>query len=208
MLAVKLHLLATIVITQAIAVNKGAVPYFPIEISRTAASYEVAGATFTAGILTLTVTLVWTAPTNCVTFGLWLGLVIVALVPDTVSVWLHMAGVAIVFMTTILHIYLRSATETWQGLAIPIAWAIGIFALRIIVRSLVLFVFARQFYRFKTYADVLEFCLTVSRNLMFYGRNTFPEGVLGDEAWAAIKPTMQICGVLQWVAFYALSLSF
>src|SRR5580700_7675823 len=105
MIAVKLHLLATIVITQVIALYDGQVPYFPIEISRTAASSTNAKNALAVGFGLLIVTLFFTRSLNDITVAIWVGLMFVALIPDTLNWWLHMLGVFIVFAAASVHVY-------------------------------------------------------------------------------------------------------
>lgn len=72
--AVKLHLAATVMATQACTLYSGAAPYFPIEISRTAASSPSASRALATGFATLLATMLYTKTLNAVTFTMWAGL--------------------------------------------------------------------------------------------------------------------------------------
>lgn len=197
LLAVKFHLFVTIIATQMAALGSGKVPYFPIEVSRTAASSDRAAFIFQFGMSVLLGTLNLTQTLTKGTFTLWIGLLVIAFVRDTDSWWGHMAGVGIVFCGALIHL----ASEKQVPL-LPLAWAIGIMGLRVVVRSLVLIAYDPHLGSVS-----LGTLKDRTHAIMFRGRWAFADQY--SSVWDnTIEPTLQICGVLQWVAFYCLSLMF
>jgi len=97
--AVVLHLLCTIVATIVTAPFYGNPPYFPIEISRCAASGSIPLSIFRVGSFSLLATIVFSdkgsgAPSSTL---LWIGMVLIASFRDEDSLTLHLLGIAIVF---------------------------------------------------------------------------------------------------------------
>lgn len=200
--AVKWHLATTILVTQAVALYDGRLPYFPIEVSQTAASSSSSLGAFTTGIASLLVTLIYTESLTDVTLALWVGLMVVALVPGTLSWSVHMLGVAIVFLAAGVHVYRAMAKEPSKW--IPLAWAILLFSLRVVIRSMVIWSIHPPS---PTWYSSLEMLVQRTRAVMELGPLAF-EPSLRARLWPWIGPTLKLCGVLQWVAFFALSLVF
>jgi len=199
--AVKCHLLVTVLATQACALYEGAVPYFPIEISRTAASSPMAMRALAIGFVTLGITLWRTQTLDVITGTMWLGLVVVAAVPDTLNWVLHMAGVAVVFAAAVVHAH-RSRNI---ALVPPLVCAVTVYALRIVLKVGVMLAFDPKV-RLGLGRGIVPLAkLGFARTLdvMMLG-----PGAYGEDAatlWPVIAPIFKVCGVLQWVAFYALS---
>lgn len=208
--AVKIHLLSTVLVTQAAALYDGAVPYFPIEISRTAASSPRASNALATGFCTLILTLFYTQTLDSITFAMWLGLVILALVPDSKNWALHMFGVWIVFAAACAHVYRRREDVS---LLPPLVYATAFYLFRIALRTLVILNFDP-----KAQAAVLALTMRGERNVpkvlkVLFDRamDVMMRGPLAldedhrTEVWNRIGPAFKLCGVLQWVSFISLS---
>ncbi len=186
--AIKIHLLVTIIATQVVALfYERTVPYFPIEISRTAASGKTSLLTFRVGILTIILSLLWTGQLTLITFLLWIGLSIVA-VFDDVSYWgLHMIGVGVVFVIMTVHTF-------QHGAMMPILCALIIYGLRFVLDAGTLLYYEQCAF------DITHFT-TLHKDIMY-------RGSIACKRPDIVIPVYRIGGLLQWTAFYALSLGF
>jgi hypothetical protein len=196
---VKVHLLATVLVTQALALYEGKVPYFPIEISRTAASSPMAMRSLTTGFATLLITLVYTHTLNAVTLTMWGGLMIVALVPDTFSWALHMLGVAIVLVAACVHVYHRRDMAL-----LPTLVCVGtVYGIRLVLKAGVMLALDPQSCasRGQPLGTMMSVLFSRTLDVMMHGPLAFGDA----ETWRQVAPVFKVCGVLQWVAFYALS---
>lgn len=192
MLAAKIHLLATILVVQAIALYEQRVPYFPIEISRTAASSQTATYAMILGFGSL----LWHVPSyTAPALIIWVGLMIVALVPDTYSVGGHMAGVGLVFLGAIVNTHSNHGAGGW----LLIAFALVIYVLRIVFKGVALLLLDKPTLTASLQSGVVVALHQRIRDIMF--------GRAVDVAPALI-PYFQLSGVLQWVVFFALSYLF
>jgi len=209
--AVKLHILATVVATQATALIKGSAPYFPIEISLTAASSREASAVFAIGLASTLVTVYLAKALGAFTLCVCVGLALVA-VPDTgqpLALAVHLGGVAIVWAATIARLYL---TRDWTSMPAA-ATAVIVFALRIVFKVGVLLLYDPTVRAsIRTPAWLIPFdarlrALVANRaiDIMHRGASAFGKSAEQQLAWRAIAPVFKLCGVLQWAAFYALS---
>lgn len=103
---VKGHLLAVVLATQVSALIWGKVPYFPIEISRTAASGAIPLTVFRVGVASSILTLLLARSLNPLTCSVWLCLTVIC-VFDDVNFWaLHMLGVGGMILVAIYSVYL------------------------------------------------------------------------------------------------------
>ena len=197
---VKLHLLAAVIATQAVALYDGAVPFFPIEISRTAASSPRATNTLATGFATLIVTMIYTKTLDAVTFSLWLGLMVIALVPDSVSWTVHMLGVVALVAAACAHVYRRRQI----ALVPPLLCALAIYGIRIVFKLVLLFTVDKQVIAAAA-SNKLSIAFERSMDIMMRGPLAYNND---PELWNLVGPTFKICGVLQWAAFFALSFVF
>lgn len=209
MFAAKVHILLTILATQGISLYDGRVPYFPIEVSRTAASSDLANTVMGLGFSTLFFTLYETNQLNPVTTLLAVGLCLVAAIKDTESFWGHMFAVGLVFGAACWHLYIRVAKFGIppSELLVPFLWAMGVWALRIVFRSLAMLYLDPKLEHERvrgTWLGLTQAGFNRTREIMLKGPLAFEK----DSDWFKIVPTLQICGVLQWVSFFALSLMF
>ena len=208
--AAKIHLFATILMTQAAALWRGRVPYFPIEIFRTAAAGDVPLLVFKTGITLLLATLYSSKCLDWITFFLWTGVMVVAFVPDTTHLIVHNLGVLVVFITAGYYVYRHSTSAAFA----PLACAVTIFLLRLVFKLLVLVVYDKyaNAYLFNAGSAITAIKGIHARGteFMFMGRAAYGTSPSeeDDAAWAVIAGVFKICGVLQWVAFYSLSLVF
>ena len=134
---VHVHLVATILLVQVSAVwldRTSTLPYFPIEISRTAAESPMANVVLRVGFTTLIVTCILTQTLSWPRFILWFGLMLVAFFPDTVHMARHMSGVGILFVAACLQL-----SQTWnmqRGLLL--LFALFLYVERIVLKFVVL----------------------------------------------------------------------
>ena len=196
MLAVKCHVAVTILATFVSSLIWGTVPYFPIEISRTASSGPVPTLIFRTGCSLLLGTIWATNLLNASTLLMWVGLVIVAQFTDVEHLVPHLAGVALVFAGA------ASMSSVSKGLA-PLLTAAVIFAIRLPLKvgALVLLEFGwpSPWYMILSPSFVLA-VRDKAMAVMYQG----PE-IACKHYPQSIESIFQITAVLQWVSFYALS---
>jgi hypothetical protein len=209
--AVKVHILATVLATQATALLKGSAPYFPIEISLTASSGPEASIVFALGLASTLVTVYLAKAVNWFTLAVCAGLVLVA-VPDTgrpLALVVHLGGVAVVWVSAMARLYVL---RDWTSLPVAIA-AVGVFAVRLVFKVCVLLAYDPAVRAsIRTPVWLIPFdgplrALVMQRaiDIMHRGAAAFGKSPEQQLAWQAIAPVFKVCGVLQWVAFYALS---
>lgn len=202
MLAVKLHLLASILATQVFALwDSKNLPYFPIEISRTAASSPLATRSLQVGFSTLLVTMVLSGAATWARGLMWLGIMIVAFVPDTLHKVLHIVGVLVVFAAAIMDL-------AWTGRMYFVFLAGLIYALRTVFLFSSL-VWIDEHFQQDTlqFTDIWSFISELAARhhaIMFLRQEDFAPGTYP----VRVIPYCKVSGVLQWVAFFVLSLAF
>ena len=195
-----LYIFFVVVCVQAAAlfVDK-AVPYWPIEVSRMAASGRCALASFRIGALAMAVPITldraWSGPVAV----LYTALVIIALVDDVWSPAGHMAGVALLGAASVWQTYLRGFD------AVPIFAAAGVvFCARLVAKAATVWWCEMsgtdkkqrpQLMRLSTWQEIATHAL----QLMF-GKRQF------HSQWT--KLAFRAGGVLQWTVFGILSLLF
>jgi hypothetical protein len=202
---VKAHVFVTIFCSLTLAALEDACPYFPIEISRAAATSSLAGTALQAGVTLLPITLAATRTLEGLTLVVWVGLLIVAFVPDTVHRGMHRLGVAVVLLAILLHAW---RNEKADGAAI--ACGIVLYGLRIVLKAAAIVWFDHET-RFICLAAARSGELTHMAaavglrciDVTFRGSAVFRD----SRTWQQVAPVFQLCGVLQWVAFYAFSLA-
>lgn len=186
MSAAKWHVLLTVLLTQALAYWKGNLPYFPIEVSRTAASDPLALNAFRIGILTLIFTLQTTEPYHTAKLFVWLALVCIAVFDDENYKMLHVVGL----------VMLGFGMAWLAALRKPYGWPIlltaaVIYGIRLVFKFGVLYWFEM---------DRLDFVGAGHLALAIMSK-----GQASCKHAPVVLPIFQICGVLQWCCFYALS---
>ena len=177
--AVKIHLVATILLVQFASYDR--VPYFPTEISRSAASSPNALNMMRIGFTTLLMTLYATDQFSVPVSILWVGLMIVAFVPDTLSLGGHMVGVALIFVAASLQCLAREGNG-----AHLLGLGVFLYFLRI----------AMKYYAFVNLVDdPLTPFMEWNRRIMFGELNPGPN----------ILPWFRMSATMQWTAFWAWS---
>lgn len=209
--ATKLHLLVAIVATQAVALYNGKLPYFPIEISRTAASSLLATRVLSGGFISAIITMYLSKALTWHTFIMWMGLCITAMVPDTRSIVGHMFGPVLVFVGALTHALNNPhPLETVSA----VGMAMIIFVLRICLKVGVLLLFdtssrstVTSLWSIVGHAHVRNTVKNRALDIMFRGDEAFiaATNTINPAAKQAIVAVFKVCGVLQCVAFYALS---
>ena len=186
---VKVHLFVLVVIVQTIALFKETtLPYFPIEISRTAATGDLNKTLFPLGILSLGITFWMTGEFKLQYLLSWIGLFILSYFDDEKYFLLHMFGVFIMIVGVIL-IGLYSKTR-YADLIIVLC-AMIIYAVRVIMKLLVVMLLevnANDMFNFIKIKQVID-------QIMFAGICQYPLQTL---------TVFRICGVLQWIIFVML----
>jgi hypothetical protein len=192
----KLHILVTILLTQAAAVYTGRAPFFHIEVSRTAASGALPLWIFRIGaassILTLLATKSLSVQHSPHLFA-WVALVMIAVFDDGNWPVMHFVGIGVLALTACYALWLRGGT----------GGVFAITALLIWILRLVLKVGVVAWYEL----DKLPMgnMRTLIRLLTSKAMHIMHGGTVACRDPASVIPVFQVCAVLQWVAFYALS---
>lgn len=105
------------------------VPYFPIEVSRTVAG-PVASKAFALMALGSFLAYDWMQYESSVTVA-WLGFVLLAVIPDSVSVVGHMVGVALMGVGALKMVVAKPKTWKW------VALIIFVYGFRVVAKSVV-----------------------------------------------------------------------
>jgi len=200
---IKAHVLATIVATQIVALLVDrSVPYFPIEVSRTAASGPTALCTMRVGFVLLLPVLVWQQQLTMPTLWLWAALVCIA-VADDVRYWtVHMLGVAMMLPPLVVGAWSRSAM-------VPVLVGVSLYLFRLVIKTTVLIVYevpvGEQRAQYKQ--GIQTWLRWLVAKVMERGMAVMYRGADACQHPSVVMPVFKICGVLQWVAFYCLSLA-
>lgn len=199
MLAAKIHLFITIILTQLSSILYNEIPYFPIEISRTAADGGIITKyIFNIGLTSIIVTLFMTNNVNNETLLLWIGLSIIALFDDKQYWILHNVGVLIMFLIAIFNAYKMGGKSV-----LLVLMALAVNAIRIGFRTLAILYFEMNlglmdlYHHPKTIYDVFN----LGKSIMYRGHYVCSNP-------SVTIPIFKVSGVLQWVSFYILSFIF
>ena len=193
----KLHLFLTVVAVQvaALLVDRST-PYWPIEISRMAASGPVALLAFRTGALALGAPLAMDGAWSRPVLLLWLAMVIIACVDDVTSWLVHMMGVALLGVSACWQTYTLGRRAT------PILLAAAfVFAIRLVLKASTVWWnevggHARPL---SSLLDATTFHGIVSHSAaLMFGTRTF------KSPWT--RAAFSVGGALQWVVFAILSL--
>lgn len=179
----KLHFVVTVMLTQAAALLDPAstLPFFPIEISRTAASSVYATAILQVGAFLMA----WLIPSTIPAVVLWCGFSLVALIPDTVHRNGHRAGVMVALLGAL-----------GQAPYVPYGWLIFFLggvthALHVGCKVVALVVWEGK----RAPRDVMQ-----RHDEIMYTR--------GATVTPRVLNVFRLGGVLQWTSFVILSLLF
>lgn len=194
---VKAWLAVTVLITQTIALCKRSVPYFPIEISRTVAANETTKYAFLFGVVSLLLPIMYTG--DYLTYmPVWCALVMLAYYDDKSAWTVHMLGVAMALVCASFRIYEHGMI----GVNI-IALASTAYLSRVIIKLVCVnsLEFGRGsivlLYDTKAYKNAFQKSMAITRNGA--EKCNYPRVTLA---------VFKLGGVLQWLAFYLLSLLF
>lgn len=195
----KIHLFITIILTQISSLLYNEIPYFPIEISRTAADGgAITKYIFNIGLTSIIITLIMTNNINKETVLLWIGLSIIALFDDKQHWIMHNIGVLILFIVAILNAY-----RVGGKAVLLVLMAIAINVIRIGFRILAVLYFELNL----TIIDLIK------KPTMIYDIFTLSKTIMYKGYHICLTPSItipvfKISGVLQWVSFYTLSFIF
>lgn len=192
---VKAQLLTTVIATQVSALTYGVVPYFPIEVSRTAASGRIPLGVFRCGILSMIITLLVSHTLDWQTFAIWLSLSLICCADDVNHWFLHMAGVFSLILVAAYGIY-----EGGEAALVPFVVAVSLYALRLLVKFLVI-----------TFYEIWEersFSMRFLRANIERHMNIMYRGAKACRRPDIVIPVFKVSGVLQWALLYSLSRCF
>lgn len=183
---VRLHLVAMIVAVQlaALFVDR-AVPYWPIEVSRMAASGWLASRVFVAGAVTLGVTMYMVDSLSAMNAAVWAAIVVIAVFDDIAYYKTHMAGVALLGVIGIAGI--RGKPEA----TLPLVAAIMLWGFRLVLKVGAVLAY-EPVHTFVQAGQLAQRIMMTGPAACANAKNTMPAFFIG--------------GVLQWVVFYVLSL--
>lgn len=213
----KLHCLCIVICVwlSALLVDK-TVPYFPIEISRTASTGHFSQLIFKWGIVSLLPTLVYESffspaayaagekkledPTL---FLVWLGILIAAWIPDRESMVIHGGGVLIIILAVAIHVFMAEAHNLQRNLCVLVC-ALGIEAARMLIKGFVVW-FAEldggKVWDPMAYVMALYHHADITRHIM----KVMFEGVDHAIVPALTIPVLKVTGVMQWMALYLMT---
>lgn len=211
----KLHMVAVIICTWfcALFIDKR-VPYFPIEISRTAASGPVAHSVFAWGTMSTIVTLVYEtfhawankAPMIRIVFGnpmiLWPIVVFIAWFDDTRHFYLH--NLAVVCMLGMVGVYVFLSDDA--NLKVPVyvsGISLGLVGACIKGGAIVYMEMKEPLYDWRV---PLRIASNTDGKMMQVVNSTMNLMFRGDAAeFRHLLPIFQVTGMLQWLCFYLLA---
>jgi hypothetical protein len=196
---VEIILCVTVVITQLAALLQSpSVPYFPIEISRTAAANPISYRAFVIGCVSLGVPLLVSKDYATRYLLVWFSLLIIAGFDDQ-DYWLtHMIGVTFLFITVAARLYV-------QGWRSQVLFVCGVFVylMRIVLKFIVVLGLEYDNPRLELFTpsnlrSTIGSLTTIGLDIAYRGASAckHPQYVL---------PVFRACGVLQWVSFYLLA---
>lgn len=185
---VKLHLLLIVLTVQLVALwqQEEPVPYFPIEISRTAASGSVNRWLFPLGIVSLGVTLRSRGLLRRYRL-VWVALLCIACFDDKYHPVLNQVGVALLFVTLMRSLLLALPDDEEERLkrvrqhVLVIAAAGSIYLTRFVLKLAIVYLLELQ-PGDTVYERVME--------IMHHS----------EAVWATLA-IFRLCGVMQWLAF-------
>lgn len=191
---VKFFLGMTVSLTIFTSLIAGNPPYFPIEISRTAATGALSGAILQVGSVALGPILLVSNMLNLITITLWFGLMLLTFMDDVRHHRLHTVGVIMVAISGLLQVY---HTKKWQ----PFVIFCAIYALRGLLKLSAVVLeagWSGPVYLPSTYFRVAE-----------KGDEIMKKGAVACKYYPFLVITVfKITGVMQWLAFYCLSRCF
>jgi hypothetical protein len=189
----KIHIFVAVVASQlaALFLDVERVPYFPIEVSRTAATGYYSKCVFNTGIMTLVVTM-WLGDILRLKYALlYMSLVCIAYFDDVTHWHLHMFGVALLFLgaVTLLATSTRSRDDT-----ITLIIAALIYLVRIALKAGVVLLFETWSASSSPLEAIAQKCM-----LIMYK---------GEEVCLTPGVTLMIfklCAIGQWAVFWLFS---
>lgn len=193
---VKAHVLATVLATQASALIWGDVPYFPIEISRTAASGKVPLTVFRVGFATIGGTLIATRSLNVQTSLVWTCLSAICMFDDKSNWFIHMAGVYGLIGVSGYSIYLRGSMAV-----MPFTCAVVIYLVRAAMKMILIDRYEIGSESRRTLRGWIQALHKRHMAINYHGATACARPDL-------LMPAFKICAVLQWVLLYSLSYCF
>ena len=189
-------------------------PYFPIEISRTASTGHFSQLVFKWGVASILFTLVYesffaksaaanTAAEDPTLFLVWLGILIAAWIPDRESMVIHGMGVLIIILAVAIKVFSSEAHLVQRNLCI-FSCALGIESARMLVKGFVVwFVELDGGKVWDPFAYVLAVYNyhEITRHIM----KVMFEGVDHAVVPALTIPVLRVTGVMQWLALYLMT---
>jgi hypothetical protein len=169
------------------------VPYFPIEISRTAANSPIALWILRIGFSSVIIPLHLRGKLDVLCLIAYVGMLLVAWVPDSESDLYHNAGTALILVAT------------WRVPVITTMFIIGVTCMRVLMKLLcIALIHAADKWTLGSIPSPSWFAYR-SIEITRYGPHA--PGVSPDQ-WTVIAPVFKGCALLQWVSFYVLAQAF
>jgi len=205
----KVHVVAVIVATWGCALFGGqGLPYFPIEISRAAASNPKAHAVFTWGILSLLPTLLYESYVDAGQrilgnpLLLWPAVLTLAYFDDQRHMALHVVAVCVLILLVLS--FVLYSEDTHHRLPVFLC-ALAVFGLSATMKGFVVVYIEMQQSLFDW---SVPWQVLTNRNgrMTLAIRHVFE--IMYDahaKEWHHVLPIFQVTGVLQWLGFYLLS---
>jgi len=190
----KLQLLTTVILTQAVSLYSGNVPYFPIEISRTAASSKWALFVFRVGMCS-SIVLVHHA-LNYNQILAWFSLVVIAIFDDVAWPGMHIVGLWMLGLSGVIAAYYSE-----QGLTL-ISIAGYVTLVRLMMRGLAILALEGLEEKEVSFNPSLDRTIVVKCIRLFERSSYIMKTGDADEY---VLWFFRMSGVLQWVTFLVLS---
>jgi hypothetical protein len=166
------------------------VPYFPIEISRTCAG-KTASSLFGGGAVLSWLAFDWTKYSYWTCLA-WVGFVLLAVVPDSLSVELHMLGVALMGVGAIGLCF--EVPDTCY----PVALCFVTYVLRIVAKTLVVIQYEKTIWEWDRWYDPTGLLSIKERSLdIMFGR--------GDAPHDTTRVVFESAAIAQWVLLLVLA---
>ena len=178
----RIYIVSLVLSIQAIAIFTGKLPYFPIEISRTAEASPYNRILFPIGVICLPLFMYamneWS---NAYLLAL-AGLIILAVIDDKTSLMGHQIGVAIMAIGSFYAIFSLDNLRTRLSLLLCAAL---LFCGRVAMKVIAVVLFEGLY----SFSQVKDKCIEIGYN----GMTRHPQFLI---------PVFQVCGVMQWLVFY------
>lgn len=193
---IKVNLFLVILLTQLASIffQPEKLPYFPIEISRSASSNELSRFIFMAGMAFMFFPIMYSGELEKY-FPVWVSVMILAYFDDKNYWLLHMVGVFLLFVTSFYRIYHCGFREFYIAFI-----ALILYVMRVFFKFFTVAYLEQQIHPFDLPYN-LQSIFDQTKQIMYLGASVcrYPEITLS---------VFRITGVMQWCVFYLLTAIF